>query len=414
MLQIVTQYSNGGEHSGLVRASHIRGVARTDAPRILAILNMGTGWSRGVLRGFMAAAHERGWTVLHYPPPVDLARLVQKFAPAAVVIGPDSGRVSEASLSPVSLVSVALDLSSDGIASVCPDEALVGGLALDHLLATGLRQVSTFCLDGSQFGVARARAFIDGARKAGAKVAVGWGSDEAPPGWKGDNPEAIVAWLSGLPKPCGIFTCADHWARVVARYVRLAGLRVPEDVALVGVDNDVVECELLAPPLSSVMIAWQELGRSAAKLVESSLSGESIEGQRLLSAPVAVIARRSSEALAIDDALVAEAVRWIREHADQRLSVPMVAHAVGGGRQRLERRFRRVLDRTVQEEIRRARVEAAKRLLRSTRADLTEIARRSGFTNAALLNAAFKREVGVPPGVYRRRVHQALTGASDD
>jgi LacI family transcriptional regulator len=414
MLQIVNSYPNGQELSGVVRACHVREVGRADAPRILAILNMGSGWSRGVLRGFTAAAHERGWTVLHYPPPVDLARLMQKFSPDAVLIGPDSGRVSEAALSTVPLVSVALDLSSMGIASVCPDEERVGALAVAHLLATGLRQVSTFRLDGSAFGQARARAFVEGARKAGAKVAVGWGGDEGPPGWKGDHPEAIVAWLLGLPKPCGIFTCADHWARVVARYVRLAGLRVPEDVALVGVDNDVVECELLAPPLSSVMIAWQELGRSAAKLVELSLSGQSIEGQRLLSPPVSVIARRSSEALAIDDKLVAEAVRWIREHAAQRLSVPMVAQAVGGGRQRLERRFRRVLDRTVQEEIRRARVEAAKRLLRSTRADLTEIAKRSGFTNAALLSVAFKRELGVPPGVYRRRVHQALTGGSDD
>jgi LacI family transcriptional regulator len=117
-----------------------------------------------------------------------------------------------------------------------------------------------------------------------------------------------------------------------------------------------------------------------------------------------VQARRSSDTLAIDDALVAKAVRWIREHADRRLNVPMVARAVGGGRQRLERRFRRVLDRTVVEEIRRARVDAAKELLQTTQAGLHEIARRSGFSNAALLSVAFQRELGTSPGAYRRRV----------
>jgi LacI family transcriptional regulator len=410
---IVKRYTNPGELPGVVRTSQVRGAISRDAPRVLAILNMSTAWSRGVLRGFMASAHEHGWTVLHYPPPVDLERLVQNFSPAAAVIGIDAGRFSAALLPRGSFVSVAVDLSSAGIASVCPDEEMIGVVALEHLLATGLRQVSTFRLNGSQFAVARERAFVGAALDAGARVAAGWGSDDAPASWRGENPE-MVAWLLALPKPCGIFTCADHWARVVARYIRLAGLRVPEDIALLGVDNDVPECELLAPPLSSVMVPWQELGRNAAKLVALSLSGQTIAGQCLSVSPVSVIARRSSDVLAIDDALVAKAVRWIREHSDQRLSVPMVANAVGGGRQRLERRFRRALDRTVQEEIRRARVEAAKGLLRRTRAGMAEIARRSGFTNAALLSVAFKREIGMPPGVYRRRMNQALTSAGDD
>jgi LacI family transcriptional regulator len=380
-----------------VRASQGRAASSVDAPRVLVILNTSTAWSRGVLRGFMAPAHERGWTVLHYPPPVELERLVQIFSPAAAVIGIDAGGFSASRLAQVPLVSVAVDLSSDGIASVCPDEEMIGMLALEHLLSTGLRQVSTFRLNTAPFAIARERAFIGAAHKAGASVAAGWGSDDAPASWKGENSE-MLAWLLALPKPCGIFTCADHWARIVARYIRLAGLRVPEDIALLGVDNDLAECELLAPPLSSVIVPWQELGRNAAKLVELSLSGQSIAGLSLTTSPVSVMKRRSSDVLAIDDALVAQAVRWIREHSNQRLTVPMVARAVGGGRQRLERRFRRALDRTVQEEIRRARVEAAKGLLGRTRAGMAEIAQRSGFTTAALLSVAFKRELGMPPG----------------
>src|SRR5262245_2963674 len=123
---------------GYVHADLVRGAA-LDAPSVLAVLNMGTAWSRGVLRGFMAAAHEHRWTVLHYPPPVDLEALIHKFAPSAVLIGPDSGKVGAAHVGTVPIVSVALDLEAQGIPSVCPDEERVGVLALEHLLATGLR-----------------------------------------------------------------------------------------------------------------------------------------------------------------------------------------------------------------------------------------------------------------------------------
>lgn len=396
-----------------VHPGPLPGAPEVDAPRVLAILNMGTAWSRGVLRGFMAAAHERSWTVLHYPPPVDLEGLIRKFAPAAVLVGPDSGQVTAARAAKVPIVSVALDLESQGIPSVCPDEERIGAVALEHLIATGLRQVTTFRLDGSHFGVVRGRAFVARARKAGARVAVGWGSEEAPPSWRGENAEGIIQWLRELPKPCGIFTCADHWARVVARYVRLAGLRVPDEISLVGVDNDVAECHLLSPPLSSVMVPWQELGTHAAQLVHRVLRDQQVGRQHWAAPPLGVAARRSSEIFAIDDELVAKAVKWIRQNAHRHLSVPMVADAVGGGRKRLERRFRRALDRTVQEEIRRARVEMAKKLLGTSRAGLAEVARESGFSTAALLSVAFKREVGMTPGAYRRRVALALSDEAE-
>jgi LacI family transcriptional regulator len=194
----------------------------------------------------------------------------------------------------------------------------------------------------------------------------------------------------------------------------VAGLRVPEDIALVGADDDALECELMAPPLSSVIIPWQEVGRSAAQLVQQALSGEASPAQRLVISPLSVQVRRSTDVLAIEDELVAEAVRWIRTNLDRRLTVSLVARAVGSARQRLERRFRGVLDRTVKDEIQRARVEAARELLRTTSAGLAEVAKRSGFTTSALLNAAFRRELGMPPGVYRRRVLQQSSGASED
>jgi LacI family transcriptional regulator len=386
----------------------------TRVPHVLIVLDTGGAWSRGILRGFMGAAHERGWVLLHYHPPSDLEWLMRVWSPAVVVIAGGVSAESLVHVAPATLVSVTVDRSADGIASVCIQEEAIAAMALHHLLATGLRQMTTFRFDESPFAIARERAFIERARAAGVKVAIGWGSDEARPVRRDEDAQAMMAWLRQLPKPCGIFTCTDSWARTVARYARSAELRIPEDLALIGADNDILECELMAPSLSSVMIPWQEIGRQAAKLVQRAVSGRSIQGERVMVTPIAVVPRRSSDVLAVDDELVAQAVRWIRANADRRITVPTVARAVGGGRQRLERRFRRVLARTVQDEIRRAHVDRAKALLGATQVSLPEIAKRSGFTNAALLTVAFQRELGITPGAYRRRVRQELAGVGGE
>jgi len=264
-------------------------------PRVLVVLDTVAAWSRGVLRGFMSAAHERGWTLLHYSTLVDINWVKDEWAPDVAVIGPGVDSAALAQFAATSLISVTVDRTAEGIPSICLDEERIGALALQHLQSTGLRHVSTCRYNAAPFAVARERAFVERARAAGINVAVGWGSAEALAlNWAEDptvprvmpleslRPSAMVEWLRSLPKPCGIFTCTDGWARPLVRCTRVAGFRVPEDIALVGADNDALECELMAPPLSSVMIPWQELGRSAAQLVQQALLGDSRPGQRVV------------------------------------------------------------------------------------------------------------------------------------
>jgi len=370
------------------------------------MLSTSEGWSRGVLGGFMGAARENGWAVLHYHPSADLSWLAEQWSPTVAVIGPGAPASVPALACPI--VSVNVDRTPEGVASVLPDEAQVAELALRHLLDRRLEHLTTFRLDHSAFAITRERTFETLVASAQVPLAPAYrpnpGDAQAT-----EEPETLVAWLRALPRPCGIFACSDAWGRVVARYALAAGLRIPQEVALVGADNDVVECELIEPPLSSVAVPWRTLGEEAATLVGRALAGEDISGQRVIVPPVDVVARRSSDLLAVDDALVADAVAWIGSHAVGRLRVPMVARAVASSRQRLERRFRASLGRTILGEIRRARVEAAKGMLRTTDLELKDVARQTGFTTAALLNEAFQREVGMTPGVYRRRMKEALS-----
>ncbi|HEY2405263.1 MAG TPA: substrate-binding domain-containing protein [Polyangiaceae bacterium] len=396
-----------GEHAPLVSdGDHGRlPLGSASSPRVLVLLNTNAAWSRGIVRGLITAARELGWTLLQHHPSDDVSWLIQAWTPAAIVIGPgqDLRALGDRSM----VVSAAADRTADGIASVCVDEQAIARLAADHLLATGLRNMAVFRRWEYDFALEREAAFLARVSSAGVRVAPGC-RFEGPRANREDDYAPVLAWLRGLPKPCGVFACTDFWGKGVALCARAAGIRIPEDVAIVGVDNDTLQCELVVPPLSSVLVPWRELGETTAKVVHGMIERRPQKSSRGVVSPLAVLRRRSSDVLAIQDELVANAVRFIREHVTQRVNLDMIANAVGSGRQRLERRFRRSLDRTIQDEVRRSRVDVARRFLETTDGDLREVARHSGFTNATLLNLAFQRELGMAPGAYRRRVRQEV------
>jgi LacI family transcriptional regulator len=373
-------------------------------PRVLIVLDTSTAWSRGVLRGFTEAAHREGWALLRYHPPLDLQWLADVWKPAAFVLQKWVYREFEGTLRACDVVLVNDDGSAEGIASVCLDEQAIGRIAATHLLDKGLRDLTTFRFNDGGFAVAREEGFIEAARAGGARIAPGWWMSGTDPPRYAEDPSAIMAWLEGLPRPSGIFACTDSWARVIARYAQLAGMRVPEELALLGVDNDTVDCELTAPALSSVAVPWRTVGEKAAELVAQALSGRGTKGKRVVLGPVDVIPRRSTDVTSVNDPLVERTLSWIAEHAGRRLTLQTIARAVGSSRQRLEQRFRASTGRTVMQELRRTRVDMAKRFLSTTELSLPAIAARCGFTSAALLSVSFRATTGVPPGAYRRRL----------
>lgn len=379
---------------------------RVKSARVLVVLDTAAAWSRGILKGFATVAHECGWTLLHYHPTASLDWLVQEWKPAAAVVPPGPLETNVFTDLRVARVAVNCDRTSDGIASVFPDEQAIADAAALHLYARGLRNLTAFRFSNDPFAVARERQFYEKAASLNARVVPGWWRDDAHPPRSQENPAELVSWLNALPKPCGIFAGCDSWARVVARYCKVSGIRIPDEVALIGVDNDSIECELQSPPLSSVAVPWRTLGQEAARLVQLALAGKSIARRSIIVPPLDVIARRSTEIFAIEDPVVVKAVGWICDNAARRITVPAVARASATSRQRLERRFRAVLGRTVMQEVRRARVNIAKQLLATTSLELPRIAKRSGFSSHALLSVAFSRELGQSPSNYRRTLQR--------
>ncbi|MCA9258157.1 MAG: XylR family transcriptional regulator, partial [Planctomycetales bacterium] len=211
----------------------------------------------------------------------------------------------------------------------------------------------------------------------------------------------LKEWIQSLPKPVGIMACYDFRGHLILDVCRELRLRVPEDVAVIAVDNDERLCEICTPGLSSVVPDAFGAGYEAACLLHRMMSGEQVDLGVTLKSPLGIVERKSSDIYAIDDEDVVNAARLIRNHACEGLSVADVLKAVPLSRRSLEYRFRRHFGRTPHEEIMRVRIERARTLLRETDFSLAAIALRTGFANADYLSVVFKKAVGQPPSQFR-------------
>jgi len=211
----------------------------------------------------------------------------------------------------------------------------------------------------------------------------------------------IARWIRKLPKPVGVMACYDLRGLQVLDACRSLGVAVPDEVAVLGVDNDELLCELSDPPLSSIIPNTHRTGYEAAALLDQMMSGRQVLGETHLIPPSGIATRQSTEVLAIEDRHVAMAVRFIREQACSGVNVQDVLKAVPQSRRLLERRFEKLLGRTPHQEILRVKLNRVKELLTETDLSLEQIAERSGFPNMEYLSVAFKREIGMPPSRFR-------------
>ncbi len=210
--------------------------------------------------------------------------------------------------------------------------------------------------------------------------------------------------MSQKPWDLHISTVSTNNRRIAvlaANHLLERNLRVPEDVAVIGVDNDELICNLAHPPLTSIVQGTEEIGHTAATLLDRLMSRRKRKTSHLLVDPVAVITRESTDLVATEDVVASTALAFIRQHAVEGIQVADVARAADISRSTLDARFRRVVGRTVHEEVQRCRLNAAQQLLTTTNLSVEEVARRSGFSSAQYMNAVFQQTLGQTPGRYR-------------
>jgi LacI family transcriptional regulator len=294
-----------------------------------------------------------------------------------------------------------------GLPRIWSDHRAIGRLGAEHLLERGLRHFGFCGLRGGEWSTLRRDGFVDAVRQAGLSAGVCQSrSQERQPAPSEEDQRTLIAWLKSLPKPVGVMASNDWSGQRVLNACRSAGLTVPEEVAVVGVDNDELVCNLCDPPLSSVIPNPAQIGYEAAARLDALMSGGAAQPP-LLIAPLGVAARRSSDVLAIDDPDIAAAVRYIRETACNGIEVAQVLEHVAMSRSHLERGFHKFLGRTPQQEIRLAQTKRVKQLLADTDLSLAQISRLAGYKHPEYMSYAFKRETAQTPGQYRRHVRRS-------
>jgi LacI family transcriptional regulator len=210
-------------------------------------------------------------------------------------------------------------------------------------------------------------------------------------------------WLVGLPKSIGVAGCNDDWAHRLLNTARRTGLKVPDEIAVLGVDDDELFNTLVSPSLSSILLPLEQIGFEAAAMLDRIMDGGKPDVDPKLLPPVRVVPRASTDVLSLNDAEVVQALRFIRNKANQPIQVDDVLDHVPLSRRSLERKFQRLVGHSISAEIRRAHIERAKDLLISTDLAMPEVATGSGFTSATRLGIVFQKEVGEPPTLFRRR-----------
>lgn len=373
------------------------------------IVDLATAYGRGVLRGVNEHVRkDRRWNLVPLAATmIDWQRSLDeqlKNMAGAIIQSPiDCGPLKSLAELRLAAVCVADHGERYGMATVRPDHRAVGRMGADFYLGRGFRHLGYVGRSGEPYAQLRYEGFAEAARGRGLDVAAFW----IPQAGRGDWGGALGRWLKGLAKPVGILACDDSCARMTAFFSKGQGIAIPEQAALLGVDDDVEACEMDTPHLSSIRTDSQGVGREAMGVLAGMLTGGRRPGKALLVPPIAVTERQSTDTVATEDRMVQEAVRIMRERCRSLQSAAAVARALGLSTQELERRMLGALGRGVAGELRRRRVERAKELLRATDVSLGQVGRECGFRSAASFARDFRQETGVTPSGYRAKAREA-------
>jgi LacI family transcriptional regulator len=303
--------------------------------------------------------------------------------------------------------------STAGIPGVITDNRAIAHLAADHLIDRGFKHFAYCGLPGIYSSETRGECFVEYLNRAGYTVSVydnphqsGTPFISATEDYELRCEATVASWVGSLPKPVGLMACNDLRAHQVLMACSDRNIAVPEELAVIGVDNDELICELCHPPLSSIEQNSPGVGYKAATLLDRLLDGKSPPTEPILVDPLGVVSRQSTDVVAVGDADVAAAVHFIRVHACEGIQVADVLQHVQVSRSTLERRFTRLLGRSPKAEILRVRLDRVKQLLSMTEYPLAKIAHLAGFDYMESMCYCFKRVTGQTPGQYRNHRSQ--------
>lgn len=396
-----------------------------ERPQVALLIESSRAYGRELLKGVARFARTRtDWSLLHQEMSIDDMPFgwLEASRVSGVIARVDHHSIGRLRELRVPVVDVRCRHEFQNMPRVDTDDQIVARLAFEHLRERGFEQFAFCGYESTHYSTNRLKFFRELTQAEGFPLSVYESPSAATTSPATSSTTAteqsgisdstgMTDWLRTLAPPTGLFACNDIRGQQVLNVCRLAGLDIPDSIGVVSVDDDDAICPLCDPPLSSVRPDAQGVGYRAGEILQAMINGAPRDSRLELVPPTGVTCRLSTQVLATRDREIAQACRFIREHACQGIKVADVAEHVSISRRQLERRFRTEFNHTIHEEITAVQIARVKQLLAETSLSLEQLAPLAGYGYKELLSAVFKRETGQTPGEYRR---QRLASGSPD
>ena len=365
-------------------------------------------YGRGICRGVADFAEaQKNWLIIPHERP-EISKLTKTGVDGIIAYIPDEKLLNKVVSIGVPTINVHGYAGTGRVTTIGSEHPAIVRLALDFLQRAGFRHLAYCGYPGVYFSDEREKAFLNMAPEttAGHHVYSPHTQRHATENYytyeksSTDGTEGLSSWLKELPKPVGLIACNDIRGQQVINACRESGIRVPEEVAVIGVDNDEIICRLSFPTLSSIQPDVDKIGHLAAELLSRQLKGEKTALTYRVP-PLRIVERQSTDTLVANDPTVVEVAHMLRKHISQGGDVPRICKSMGLSRQNLDKLFVKNLGRTVSGEVTRIRLQVIKSLLLNSDFTLKVIANRSGFSSVTYLCRFFKRQTGKTPEEFR-------------
>jgi LacI family transcriptional regulator len=387
-------------------------VRRTERPRVALLVESSRAYGRGILAGVAKYVREHEpWSVFYQELSLcdETPDWFKKWEGEGVITRLENNNVvGLVQRLKVPVVYLRKVRSTAGMPTLLTDNFAVGQMGFEHFRERGFRHFAFCGFNGADYSNERREGFVKNVEAAGLRCHVYYDSQASgkskTAGYENEGLKdggMVANWIKKLPKPVGVMTCNDMRGQQVLNTCRALGVAVPDEVAVIGVDNDEVLCTLSDPPLSSLVPDTERIGYETAALLARMMCGAKPSATQIFIKPKGVVTRRSTEVLAVEDRQIAAATRFIREHACEGIDVSDVLRAVPMSRSTLDRRFFSLMNCSPKDEILRVRLNRAKQLLAESDFSLPLIAEKVGLEHGEYLSRIFKKRVGLTPSEFR-------------
>ena len=381
--------------------------------RIMVLIESSRAFSRNLLKGISHYAKLFGpWEMYRVPPfyrdpfgKDSALEMIDDWGTDGLIIRENQGFKDRIPKHIPTVISSASEEFIPGCGHIIGDHEGIGRMGAEHLIERGFRNFAYCGFDDVFWSRLRRKGFCNYLENKGYTANI-YTQPPLPPNllWEKEQ-QYIVKWLKNLPLPVGLMACADERSEQVLNACKAAGLAVPNEIAIVGADDDEMICNLCYPTLSSVVFNTEQVGFDAAALLERMIRSDPPQEEReIILKPTYVHVRQSTDVLAVDDIIVAKALGFIKNNSNRQLSVDMVADDINISRRKLERKFHNSLKSSVHKMIVRSRAEKVEQLLIETDLTLSQIAIELDFTNHQQIDRYFKRCKGITPSEFRKQI----------